>query len=86
MRLDEPFIGQAHMKAEVKEIIDGYPSYIRPLIFQLRAIVFSVAKDQNLGDIQETLSWREPSYQIKSGSPIKIAWITQSPSQYYLFF
>jgi len=74
------------MKAEIKEKFDSYPEHIRPLILQLRELVFSVAKELNLGEIDETLKWREPSYQVKSGSPVRMDWKSKSPNQYFLFF
>lgn len=74
------------MKAEVKEKYDSYPEHIRPLILQLRELVFSVAEDLNLGEIEETLKWGEPSYQVKNGSPVRVDWKPKSPNQYFLFF
>ncbi len=74
------------MKAEVKEKIDSYPEDIKLLILQLRKIVFSVAEDLNLGKIDEALKWGEPSYQVKSGSPVRMDWKPKNPNQYFLFF
>ncbi len=55
-------------------------------MLQLREIVFSVAEDLDLGDIDETLKWGEPSYQVKHGSPVRMDWKPKSPNQYFLFF
>ncbi len=74
------------MKAEVKNKFDSYPRHIKPLILQLRELVFSVAEDLNLGEIDETLKWGEPSYQVKNGSPVRMDWKPKLPNQYYLFF
>lgn len=74
------------MKAEVKEKFNSYPRHIKPLILQLRKMVFSVAGDCNLGEIDETLKWGEPSYQVKNGSPVRMDWKPKSPNQYFLFF
>jgi hypothetical protein len=74
------------MRAEVKEKFDSYPRHIKPLILQLRELVFSVADDLNLGEIDETLKWGEPSYQVKNGSPVRMDWKPKSPNQYLLFF
>ncbi len=74
------------MKAEVKEKIDSYPEDIKLLILQLRKIVFSVAEDLNLGKIDEALKWGEPSYQVKSGSPVRMDWKPKNPNRYFLFF
>ena len=74
------------MNAEVQEKFDAYPGHIKPLILQLRDIVFSVAEDFELGDINETLKWGEPSYQVKNGSPIRMDWKSKYPGKYFLFF
>ena len=74
------------MKAEVKGKFYSYPKHIKPLILQLRELVFSVAEDLKLGKIDETLKWGEPSYQVKNGSPVRMDWKPKSPNQYFLFF
>jgi hypothetical protein len=74
------------MKSEVKEKFENYPKHIKPLILQLRKLVFSVAEDLNLGEIDETLKWGEPSYQVKGGSPVRMDWKAKYPNQYFLFF
>ncbi len=44
------------------------------MILQLREIVFSVAEEFDLGEIEETLKWRELSYKSKNGSPVRMDW------------
>ena len=74
------------MEVEVQERFSEYPEQIRPLILHLRDIVFSVAKDLDLGEVEETLKWGEPSYQVKGGSPVRMDWKEKHPDQYFLFF
>lgn len=74
------------MKAEVKEKFDSYPMHITPFILQLRELIFTIANDLNLGEVDEALKWGEPSYQVKGGSPVRIDWKPDSPDQYFLFF
>jgi hypothetical protein len=74
------------MKPEVQEKFDNYPNHIKPLLLQVRELIFSIAEELNLGEVDETLKWGEPSYQVKSGSPIRIDWKANSPNQYFLFF
>ena len=74
------------MKAEVKDKFESYPRHIKPIILQLRELVFSVAEELDLGEIDETLKWGEPSYQVKNGSPIRMDWKPKTPNQYFLFF
>lgn len=74
------------MKSEVQEKFDRYPEHIIPLMFQLRDLMFSVAESQNMGEVEETLKWGEPSYLVKNGSAVRMDWKPKSPGQYYLFF
>jgi hypothetical protein len=74
------------MKAEIKEKFDRYPNHIKPLMLELRSMVFSTAEEMGLGEINESLKWGEPSYQVKNGSPVRIDWKPEHPDQYYLFF
>lgn len=74
------------MTADVQEVFDHYPSDIRIRILELRKLVFNVAKDLHLGEVNETLKWGEPSYQVKGGSPVRIAWKDKYPDKYFLFF
>lgn len=74
------------MQAEVQEKFNSYPKHIKPLLTQLREVVFSIAEESNLGEVEETLKWGEPSYQVKGGSPVRMDWKEKFPDQYFLFF
>lgn len=74
------------MKIEVQKKFDSYPDHIRPLILQLREVIFSVAESLDLGEVDESLKWGEPSYQVKGGSPVRMDWKEKHPDQYFLFF
>jgi hypothetical protein len=74
------------MKTEVKERFNSYPTHIKPLILRLREIVFCVAEDHTLGDVEEALKWGEPSYHVKQGTPVRMDWKAKYPSRYFLFF
>lgn len=74
------------MQAEVQEKFNSYPKHIKPLLTQLREVVFSIAEESNLGEVEETLKWGEPSYQVKGGSPVRMDWKEKYPDQYFLFF
>ncbi len=74
------------MKTEIKDKFASYPEHIKPLILKLRAVIFSVAEELDLGAVGETLKWGELSYHVKIGSPVRIDWKKQSPDHYFLFF
>ena len=56
----------------------------------LRQLIYDTAESmEDIGEIEETLKWGEPSYltpKSKSGSTIRIAWKTPPKEQYSMFF
>lgn len=74
------------MESSTKIIIDSYPDTIKSLVFGIRELIFTVASDNQLGDIEETLKWGEPAYLAKHGSTLRVAWKVKSPDELCLFF
>ena len=56
----------------------------------LRQLIYDTAASiEEIGEIEETLKWGEPSYltpESKSGSTIRIAWKESQNDQYSIFF
>lgn len=61
---------------KVKAAYDAFPAGAREMTLTLRDLIFSVASDNpQVGEIEETLKWGQPSYltpQTKSGSTLRI--------------
>lgn len=74
------------MNKEVKNTFDKYPENARAKLFEIRELVFQIASELGLGEVDETLKWGEPSYSVRTGSPFRIDWKLKSPNNYYLFF
>ncbi|MGR5498178.1 DUF1801 domain-containing protein [Vibrio diabolicus] len=74
------------MDKAVKDRFDEYPDNARVRLEELRNLVFQVASELELGEVDETLKWGEPSYSVKTGSPLRMDWKLKSPNNYYLFF
>ncbi|EJG0635977.1 DUF1801 domain-containing protein [Vibrio parahaemolyticus] len=74
------------MDKVIKDRFDEYPDNARVRLEELRNLVFQVASELELGEVDETLKWGEPSYSVKTGSPLRMDWKLKSPSSYYLFF
>ncbi|EIO3984787.1 DUF1801 domain-containing protein [Vibrio vulnificus] len=74
------------MDKVVKDRFDEYPDNARVRLGELRNLVFKVASELELGEVDETLKWGEPSYSVKTGSPLRMDWKLKSPNNYYLFF
>ncbi|MBF4307456.1 DUF1801 domain-containing protein [Vibrio anguillarum] len=74
------------MDKVVKARFDEYPENVRIRLEELRNLVFQIVSELDLGDVDESLKWGEPSYSVKTGSPLRMDWKLKSPNNYYLFF
>ena len=74
------------MDLKVKDKFETYPEHISVLLINLRALIFSVAEQDGIADITETLKWGEPSYISTIGSVIRIDWKAKYPDQYCMYF
>ena len=62
------------MNKVVKDRFDEYPENARVRLAELRNLVFQIASELELGEVEETLKWGEPSYSVKTGSPLRMDW------------
>jgi len=74
------------MNIEASDKFYEYPEIVRARLFDLRTHIFKVASRLELGEVEETLKWGEPSFKVRSGSPVRIDWKSKTPEKYYLFF
>lgn len=74
------------MDKAVKSHFDNYLENVRVRLEELRNLVLEVASELELGEVEESLKWGEPSYSVKTGSPIRMDWKPKSPNNFYLFF
>ena len=71
---------------KVKAVFQNYPPQVKPQMLALRALVYDVADELGLDDLEETLKWGEPSYLTKKGSTLRMDWKKKKPLQYALYF
>lgn len=74
------------MDLNVKQKFDKYPEHIHLLLSNVRELILSVAEQDGILDITESLKWGEPSYSSKRGSTIRFDWKAKRPEQYCLYF
>ena len=74
------------MKTEIAEKFATYPDDIRARLMSIREMILEIAAEHNLGAVDESLKWGEPSYTVKGGSPIRIDWKTKTPDQCGVYF
>jgi len=53
--------------AIVEAVFDRYPPDARAALLRLRAAIFETAREEQVGDIEETLKWGQPSYLTADG-------------------
>jgi len=78
------------INSEVAVVFNSYPKKIKSKLIFLRQLIYDTAASiEEIGEIEETLKWGEPSYltpKSKSGSTIRIAWKKSQKEHYSIFF
>jgi Domain of unknown function (DU1801) len=81
---------QTFKDLEVATIFDNSPKKVREKLMELRQLIFDTAKSiEDVGELEETLKWNQPSYlttKSKSGSMIRIDKIKNQPDKYAIYF
>lgn len=72
---------------KVQEVIASYREDIQEAILYLRKLIVEVGEElRDIEEMEETLKWGEPSYLVKKGSTVRIAWKAKNPDQYSIYF
>jgi hypothetical protein len=58
--------------APVRAVFDRYADDVSNKLLELRRLVFSVAHDESIAALEETLKWGQPAYLSKTGTTIRI--------------
>lgn len=78
------------MSDDVAAVLDSYPPEVKTKLLFLRQLIYETAAVfEEVGNLEETLKWGEPSYltpQTKSGSTIRIDWKEKQAEQVSVFF
>lgn len=72
---------------KVTDKFDNYPDIVRDKMQFLRELVIETAEEiKDIGVLEETLKWGEPSYVTKNGSTLRMDWKEKTPDQYAMYF
>jgi hypothetical protein len=78
---------QVKMNVDVAAVLADYPVPIQQKLMQLRQMLLTKAAEvDEVGVVEETLKWGEPSYLTKNGSTIRMAWKKSLPDHYAIYF
>ncbi len=72
---------------DVSRKFQSYPEDVRRKLMHFRSLILDVASNTaDIGDLEETLKWGEPSYSTRSGSTVRIDWKPSNPECYAIYF
>ena len=75
------------INTEVAAVLADYPAPIQQKLMRLRHMLLTLAVElDDVGFVEETLKWGEPSYLTKNGSTIRMAWKKSQPDHYAIYF
>lgn len=70
----------APLRQELRSAFDAVPDDVRRRWIELRELVLeTAAQTEGAGPVTESLKWGEPSYAVRSGTPIRLGWKPSSP-------
>ena len=75
-----------YVEPEIQEKLATYPTEAQRLLQAVRRLIISVAEEKNLGAVEETLKWGEPSYLVKGGTTIRMDWKPKDPESIKVYF
>jgi hypothetical protein len=71
---------------DIKKVFRDYPTDINERLLFLRELIFSIAEENSeIGEIEETLKWDNPSYlttKPKSGTTIRLSGLQEQENNY----
>lgn len=74
------------MNKDVQTKFDDYPDSVKVRMIELRRFILSLIEREELGPVEETLKWGEPSYLVETGSSVRIDWKMKTPNHFYVYF
>lgn len=76
--------------SQVAEVFAEYPPVFQKKLKKLRRLILDVSKNHpELGGVEETLKWGEPSYLPRKkniGTTVRIHWLKSKPDQCGIYF
>ncbi len=60
-------------KLEVKQAFAEFPAELRERLLAVRDLIYEIAAgDEEIGNVEESLKWGQPSYSVKTGTPVRL--------------
>lgn len=74
------------MAPEIQAKFATYPLQVQRQLEYVRDLIFTVAAENALGKVEESLKWGEASYLVKGGSPVRLDWKAKTPAVIQIYF
>ncbi|MCP8897917.1 DUF1801 domain-containing protein [Gilvimarinus xylanilyticus] len=74
------------LSPDIEAIFSGYPQRAQHTLMCVRNLIFTLADEQKLGPVTESVKWGEASFAVKSGTPIRLDWKAEAPDEVVIFF
>ncbi|OBP16673.1 hypothetical protein A5320_04595 [Rheinheimera sp. SA_1] len=74
------------MQPELQTRFNSYPPQAQQQLEAIRQLILTVAAEQALGYVEESIKWGEASFLVKGGTAIRIDWKAKDPEFVKLFF
>lgn len=74
------------MKPEIQAKFAAYPAEAQRQLEAVRLLILTVAEENELGEVEETLKWGEASYLVKGGTTVRIDWKPKDPDAIKVYF
>lgn len=70
----------------VENRVGAFPEAAQKRFLEIRSLIYRVAQEHHLGELEETLKWGQPSYLCKYGSTPRVDWQPRYAESIDLFF
>jgi hypothetical protein len=68
-------------------VFHAYPERVRCVLLGVRELILSVGNSiEEIGVVEESVKWGEPSYTTLSGSAVRLGWKSSSPQEIGVYF
>lgn len=71
---------------DIDQLFAQYPKAAQAHINTLKNLIFTVAKENQLGKVTKSIKWGEASFCCKGGTPIRLAWKDNHPESISVYF
>jgi len=71
---------------EIESKLASYPLQAQEQLKSIRRLILSIAQENALGLVEESLKWGEPSFLVKGGSAVRMDWKSVDPDFIKVYF